>query len=72
MEGFTISFNIYANSADEAVKAQDAMKEFISLHAQQGTAVTATKIAEAVSKWKNSAFMRNQTTRFFNRNGNSE
>lgn len=71
MKGYPISFNIYANSDEEAKKAQDAMKEFISLHAEQGTAVTATKISEAVAKWKNSAFLRNQTIRFF-RHGNNE
>ena len=59
MQGFEVKFNVYANSQDEADLATDAIKSFIGAKAQQGIAVTAAKIAEAVSRYKDNYFVTN-------------
>ena len=59
MQGFEIKFNVYANSQEDADRATDVIKAFISTKAQQGIAVTATKIAEAVSRYKDNYFVTN-------------
>ena len=59
MSGFEIKFNVYANSQEEADLATDAIKAFIGAKAQQGIAVTAEKIAEAVSRYKDNYFVTN-------------
>ena len=53
MQGFPVSFNIYADSQQEADELSRAIKAFIGEQAQQGRAVTATKLAVAISKYKN-------------------
>ena len=59
MQGFEIRFNIYANSQGEADAASRAIKSFIGEMAQKGIAVTATKVNEAVTRWKNNVFVTN-------------
>ena len=54
MQGYEIKFNVYANSQEEADFASNLIKQFITEQAQKGVAVTATRIAEAVEKWKGS------------------
>ena len=65
MKGFEIKFNIYAESQEEADKATRAIKAFISEHAKQGRAVTANKVADAISKWKDNALVRNRIINYF-------
>lgn len=57
MQGYEIKFNVYANSQEEADRASALIKQFITDQAQKGVAVTATRIAEAVEKWKGSYFV---------------
>ncbi len=64
MKGYPITFNIYAESEEEAKKAQQDIIGFIRLHAQQGRAVSATKISSAVSRWDANPFVRNQIINF--------
>ena len=59
MQGFEIRFNVYANGQDEADCATAEIKQFISEMAVQGKAVTATKIADAVKRYKNNYFVTN-------------
>ena len=59
MEGYRIEFNIYAESQKEADEASDAIKRFISAQAQEGRAVTARKISEAMKRWSNNYFVKN-------------
>jgi hypothetical protein len=59
MSGFEIKFNVYANSQEEADKATEAIKAFINAKALQGVAVTANKIADAVSRYKDNYFVTN-------------
>ena len=57
MSGYEVKFNVYANSQEEADRATEAIKAFIGAKAQQGVAVTANKIAEAVSRYKDNYFV---------------
>lgn len=59
MSGFEVRFNVYAESQEEADRATEAIKAFISAKAAQGVAVTADKIAAAVSKYKDNYFVTN-------------
>lgn len=66
MKGFEVKFNIYANSQEEADKATQAIKAFITEHARQGRAVTAAKVATAIGKWKDNVLVRNRIINYFN------
>ena len=59
MSGFEIKFNVYANTKEEADRAAEAIKAFINAKAKQGIAVTADKITEAVSRYKDNYFVTN-------------
>ena len=65
MQGFEIKFNVYANSKEEAERAQKAIIEFINENAQEGRAVSANKIAEIVPRWKQNALIKQQIANFF-------
>lgn len=65
MQGYEIKFNIYAESAEEATVARNAIVGFINALAKQGRAVTGRKIAEAAAKWDKNAFVRNEIIKFF-------
>ena len=60
-----ISFDIYANSDEEAEKGRKAIIQFINIMRQQGAAVSGNKIAEAVSKLSESPFITSQIIKFF-------
>ena len=66
MKGYEVRFNIYANSQEEADMATQAIKAFISEHAKHGRAVTAKKVADAISRWKNNVLVRNKIINYFN------
>lgn len=57
MKGFNVSFNVYAETQEEAFDAESAIKAFITEQAQQGRAVTARKIADAIKKYKDNYFV---------------
>lgn len=59
MQGFEVKFNVYANSQTEADEATRAIKGFISELAQKGIAVSAQRLVEAISKWKDNYFVIN-------------
>lgn len=59
MQGYPVSFNIYANSPEEAETASKAIKDFIDAKARIGVAVTAAKLTEAVDKWRDNIFVTN-------------
>ena len=63
MNGFEIKFNVYAETKEEAEKATEAIKAFISAKASQGIAVTAGKITSAVERYKDNYFV----TQYFSR-----
>ena len=62
MKGFQVTFNVYANSKEEAEAASKALRTFVDDQAKQGRAVTAQKITDAINKYKNNYFV----TSYFN------
>lgn len=64
MQGYEIRFNIYADSQEEADKAKEAIIAFIGQNARCGRAVTANKIAEAVSRWDENPIVMNRIIKF--------
>lgn len=66
MDGIkNISFNIYANSDEEAERGRKAIIQFINIVGQQGAKVSGDKIAEAVAKLQSSPFVASQIINFF-------
>ena len=59
MGGYEVKFNVYANSQEEADRASEAVKAFISAKARLGVAVTAERIVSAISKYKDNYFVTN-------------
>lgn len=59
MKGYEIRFNVYAESQEEADLATEAIKAFISEKARLGIAVTASRLASAVAKYKDNYFVTN-------------
>ena len=57
MKGFEVSFKVYAGSQEEADVASRAIRQFVDAKARQGIAVTAAKLAEAVSRWHDNYFV---------------
>ena len=60
-----ISFNIYANSDEEAEKGRKAIIQFINIMGQHGAKVSGSKICEAVSRLNSSPFITSQIINFF-------
>lgn len=60
-----ISFNIFANSDEEAEKGRKAIIKFINMMGQHGAKVSGVKIHDAVSRLNNSPFIFSQIIRFF-------
>lgn len=69
LHGYEIKFQVYADSPEEVEAARLAIVSFINQHAQQGRAVTARKVNEAVSSWDKNPFVRNRIIEFFSNNG---
>jgi hypothetical protein len=65
MKGFPITFNIYAESEQEAEEARMAIVAFIGQHARQGRAVTGRKIAQAIANWDKNLIVKNQIINYF-------
>ena len=63
MKGFEIKFNVYAETREEADKATEAIKAFISEKASNGIAVTANKLSDAIGRFKDNYFV----TQYFSR-----
>ena len=63
MKGFEIKFNVYANSQAEADAATASIKAFISDKAARGVAVTATKISDALARFKDNYFVNQYLTK---------
>ena len=63
----SISFNIYANSDEEAEKGRKAVIQFINVIGQHGAKVSGDKLAEAVSRLNDSPFVARQIINFFKR-----
>lgn len=65
MQGFPITFNIYANDAQEVEVLRFVITEFIRKHAEEGRAVSAKKLTEALNNCENNPIIRNRIIKFF-------
>ena len=65
MKGFPITFNIYAESEQEAEEARMAIIAFIGQHAHQGRAVTGHKIAQAIANWDKNPIVKSRICEHF-------
>lgn len=65
MGGYEVKFNIYAESQAEADAVSRAIIDFISVNAQRGIAVTASKVTEAIGRWGDNPFIKSKITSYF-------
>lgn len=61
----SITFNIYAETDEEAEKGRKAIIEFINIMGKHGARVSGNKLAEAVQKMDTAPFAVNQIIKFF-------
>ncbi|MGL5732319.1 MAG: hypothetical protein ACRCX5_14515 [Bacteroidales bacterium] len=65
MQGYEVSFKIYAESQEDADQVSKAFKDFVENQRVNGRAVTAQKLMSALNKLENNAFVKSQVNNFF-------
>lgn len=60
-----ISFNIYADTEEEAERGRQAIVTFINIVGQHGAKVTGNKLGEAIAKMQSMPFIATQVINFF-------
>ena len=65
LKGFPLTFNLYAYDEQEVEEARMAIIAFIGQHAREGRAVTARKVAQAVSRWDQNPIVKSQIIKYF-------
>ena len=65
MQGFKVSFNVFAETQEEADMVSRLIGNFVNECASRGVAVTAAKINAAVSRWGGNAFIRDRINNYF-------
>lgn len=65
LQGLPITFNIYAEDAQEVEELRFVITEFIRLQAEQGRAVTAVKLANALRDWNKNPIVKNRINSYF-------
>ena len=65
MQGFKVSFNVFAETQEEADKVSRMLGNFVNDCASRGVAVTAAKINAAVSRWGGNALIRDRINNYF-------
>ena len=65
LHGFPLQFNIYAENEQEVEECRMAIIAFIGYHASQCRAITAKKVAKALSNWDKNLLIRNQIINYF-------
>ena len=65
LQGFEIKFKIYANNEAEVEEARKAIVGFINQQAMSGRAVSALKIANAVSRWDSNPIIKSKIIEYF-------
>lgn len=53
MKGYKVSFNVFAETQEEADKVSEVIGKLIDNNAKRGIAITANKIVAAIDKWGN-------------------
>lgn len=73
MRLYNVTIPVYADNEQDAQQAANALAAFVSEVKQQGRAVTANGVVDAVGKWQKNAFVKNEILKYFPkiaRNGN--
>lgn len=65
LKGYPIQFEIYAENEQEAEECRMAIIAFIGLHASQRRAVTAKKVAMALSSWDANPIVKSRIINYF-------
>ena len=65
LRGFPITFEVYARNEQEVENLRMAIIGFIGYHRNQGRAVDAERLAQAISRWDKNAFVRNEIIKYF-------
>ena len=65
LKGYPVTFNIYAYDEQEVEEFRRSIIDFIGQHAKHGRAVTAHKVAQAVSRWDQNTIVKNQIINYF-------
>lgn len=60
-----ISFNLWANSEEEAEELKKEICNFIDWHGKQGRKVSASKLTEALRKWQSNPFVKQHIINHF-------
>lgn len=66
LKGFPLTFNIYAENEQEVEDCRMAIVAFIGMHASQCRAVTAKKVAQALSNWDKNPFVKGRIIDYLN------
>ena len=62
---FSVSFYIWASNENEAYELGREIGAFVDEQGREGRKVTATKLAEAIRKWKDNSLVRNTINNYF-------
>lgn len=65
MQAFNIQFQIYADGVEEVEELRKTIVDFINEHRAAGRAVTAKKCSNAIKKWRDNVFIKNQVIDYF-------
>lgn len=65
LKALPITFELYAYDEKEIEEARMAIIAFIGQHRNQDRAVTARKVAQAVSNWDKNPLVRSQIIKYF-------
>lgn len=65
LKGFPLSFQIYAHNEQEVEQCRQAIIGFINQHRQENRAVTATKVAQAITSWQSNPLIKTQIINYF-------
>ena len=65
LKGFPLTFNIYAENEKEVEDCRMAIIAFIGQHASQCRAVTAKKVAQAISNWEKNPLVKMNIINYF-------
>lgn len=65
LRAIPITFQLYAYNEQEIEECRMAIVAFINQHRNAGRAVTAHKVAQAISRWDQNQIVKNQIVNYF-------
>lgn len=65
LRAIPITFQLYAYNEQEIEECRMAIIAFINQHRNAGRAVTAHKVAQAISRWDQNQIVKNQIVNYF-------